>query len=590
MSALQALTTTQAQQLEEAIRLLNAGNASAAVAISARVVAAAPLAPDAQHLHALCCADMGDAEAAERAFQRALALAQQPPLILRNYVAFLCKSGLSALAAGLRVPALAVLERAVQLQPDSALAWHALGNAQRMADDLEAAEVAFRKAIALTPGYATAWVNLGAIVRLLGRSDEAITCYEQAVKAGYVGPDLTDALTGVLIDVGRVGEALVQARRVTREHPEFVPAHTTLANLLWEYGSTGVASDSAFLAAVHAQPGNSALRLAFAQFLLASRQADAALEQIRLLKAQEPSPVLIALEADALEMLGHTDQAGALYAQAHRQLGGDDPVFLNTYARHLLRAGEWQAAAERATEATMLDPGKQEAWANLATAWRLLGDPREFWLCDYQRLITMVDIETPPEFATTAEFLAALTQTLEALHTAKREPVQQSLRGGSQTAGRLFGRRDPIIEATRLALRQAVERWLATLPSDASHPFLKRKARSVRFSGSWSVRLWSSGNHVNHIHPQGWMSSAFYVALPPSVTEQASESSNAGYIKFGQPPQELNLNLPPRRLLRPEPGKLALFPSYLWHGTVPFVDDAARLTVAFDMIPSQDSP
>ena len=35
----------------------------------------------------------------------------------------------------------------------------------------------------------------------------------------------------------------------------------------------------------------------------------------------------------------------------------------------------------------------------------------------------------------------------------------------------------------------------------------------------------------------------------------------------------------------PEPGLLVLFPSYMWHGTVPFHDTAARTTIAFDVIP-----
>ena len=49
---------------------------------------------------------------------------------------------------------------------------------------------------------------------------------------------------------------------------------------------------------------------------------------------------------------------------------------------------------------------------------------------------------------------------------------------------------------------------------------------------------------------------------------------------------ELGLDLQPRMQLQPQPGKLALFPSYQWHGTVPFDDPEPRLTIAFDMQPS----
>ena len=591
-AAPRALTAAQAIQLQEAFGLLKAGKTGEALAIGQRLVSESAQAPDAQQLLAICLDASSDSAAAERVFQAALDLAPDHPMIRGNYSTLLCKLGLAALKNGHTQKALATLRRAVELQPRSARAWHALGNVHRSSHDLESAEADFRKAIELDPAYASAWVNRGMVLRLLGRPDEAITCYEQAEKAGYTGPELADALAGALLDEGRLGEAMQQVRRVTREHPDFIPGYVTLANLLWEHGPALAQAESpvaAFLAAVESQPYNHALRMEFACFLLTARQAEDALAQIKILQAQDYHPVLASLEANALEILGRTEQAGALYAQIHRAQGSKDPAFLNAYTRHLLRAGEWDAAAARATEATLIDPTNQEAWAYLGTAWRLTGDSREFWLFDYERLITMAEIEPPAGFADLPEFLQVLKITLEPLHQAKREPVQQSLRGGSQTPGRLFGRRDPVIEATRATLAQSIERHLAALPSDPNHPYLMRKARSVRFGGSWSVRLWSSGNHVNHIHPEGWMSSAFYVDLPPSVRSQGADRY-AGCIQFGQPPQELGLNLPPRLQLRPEPGKLALFPSYMWHGTVPFEDDAARLTVAFDMIPSQDSP
>lgn len=178
-----------------------------------------------------------------------------------------------------------------------------------------------------------------------------------------------------------------------------------------------------------------------------------------------------------------------------------------------------------------------------------------------------------------------LRATLERMHTARTEPLVQSLRKGSQTPGRLFGRSDPAIRIVEEALQQAIEAWLRSLPANADHPFLRRRASGVRFTGSWSVKLRSAGNHVNHIHPEGWISSAFYVSLPPSVVSADSSADRSGHIQFGQPPVELGLDLPPRRVVKPVVGTLALFPSYMWHGTVPFLDQQPRMTIAFDMIP-----
>jgi hypothetical protein len=82
------------------------------------------------------------------------------------------------------------------------------------------------------------------------------------------------------------------------------------------------------------------------------------------------------------------------------------------------------------------------------------------------------------------------------------------------------------------------------------------------------------------------MSSAFYVSLPPAMQADTENATPAGCLQLGQPLAELGLDLPPRRVLQPRPGVLALFPSYVWHGTVPFEDREPRLTIAFDMQPA----
>jgi hypothetical protein len=174
-------------------------------------------------------------------------------------------------------------------------------------------------------------------------------------------------------------------------------------------------------------------------------------------------------------------------------------------------------------------------------------------------LVSEVRVEPPPGYADYDAFLQALEATLLRLHTAGREPVNQSLRGGSQTSGGLFGRRDPVIAGLRESIARAVAnatplhcRTIPRIPSCAA-------SRSrIRFSGSWSVRLWSAGRHVSHFHQEGWISSAYYISLPPSVL-QPREGDAAGCIQFGEPPAELGLALGPRRVIRPRVGAAGAF-------------------------------
>jgi hypothetical protein len=86
---------------------------------------------------------------------------------------------------------------------------------------------------------------------------------------------------------------------------------------------------------------------------------------------------------------------------------------------------------------------------------------------------------------------------------------------------------------------------------------------------------------VNHIHQLGWISSAFHVETPAAI-----ETGQQGWLSFGEPGLPTRPPLPAEHFVKPIAGDLVLFPSYMWHGTLPFEGEAARLTIAFDAVPA----
>jgi hypothetical protein len=62
-----------------------------------------------------------------------------------------------------------------------------------------------------------------------------------------------------------------------------------------------------------------------------------------------------------------------------------------------------------------------------------------------------------------------------------------------------------------------------------------------------------------------------------------TEASQEGWIKFGEPRWPIP-GCKVERVVQPKEGRVVLFPSFMWHGTIPF-SSGERLTAPFDVVP-----
>jgi hypothetical protein len=194
------------------------------------------------------------------------------------------------------------------------------------------------------------------------------------------------------------------------------------------------------------------------------------------------------------------------------------------------------------------------------------------------------ELEAPPPWRDLSSLLADVTVSLNRLHDPKGHALLfQSLRHGTETTQDLSRSADPAIRALFGTFAAPIECYLGRV-GHGFDPLRRRNHGCWRFNGSWSVRLRSSGFHTNHVHPRGWISSACYIELPDSMSAAGSEE---GALTFGEPSLVTTPALGAEYSVRPAVGMLVLFPSYFWHGTVPFHGNQARLTVAFDAVPER---
>lgn len=101
---------------------------------------------------------------------------------------------------------------------------------------------------------------------------------------------------------------------------------------------------------------------------------------------------------------------------------------------------------------------------------------------------------------------------------------------------------------------------------------------------AWSVLAHGPGHEEWHMHQSGWITGVYYAAVPDSVK---FADDQRGCIEFGNPelPHIAREFSGKRRIVRPSPGKLLIFPSQAFHHTYPSDSSERRLAVAFDVVP-----
>lgn len=476
------------------------------------------------------------------------------------------RAALAERAAGRLLTAARMIDALLPQAPGHPAVWHTAALiAREMGQPVKASD-AVGRALALAPGHATL-LQLAARLRL-DRGLPAVEAFDRAIKAAPADPNARRGRAAALLAAEGPAAAeaeLVAAAAALADDPGI---HADLASLRLQMGA-GDSFDAGFAAAVAARPDSPDLWRIWVAVTADSpfrSRVPALIARARAAVGDQPGFALV--EAAARSDAGEHDAAEALLSAPPL---ATDPDAVVTAVRHLIRTGRLAGAAA-AAEAGLHGRHAFALWPYLATLWRVLGDPRADWLDEEPSLVRVWDL------APLLPDLAAIADHLRGLHRMKAAPPDQSVRGGTQTDGHLLLRDDPPIRRLRAAIEQVVAAHIAQLgPEDARHPTLAGPRGPFRFTGSWSVRLRDAGFHIPHTHSQGWLSSALYLALPDAPARQ-------GWLKLGEPPADLGLDLRPTRWIEPAPGRLVLFPSTMWHGTEPF-DAGERLTVAFDVVP-----
>jgi tetratricopeptide (TPR) repeat protein len=258
-------------------------------------------------------------------------------------------------------------KKVLELNPDDEAAHRNLGNMLLMTGHREesgahlskASEIKLRAAIEAAPASAPGFNSLGVLLVQTGRVQEAVAQFQIAVE---LKPDFAAAranLGGALEKLGRLDEALAQLRQTLESDSRYAPAHYNLGLVLSRRGDAGGAIRE-WLSALDLDPKYAEAHARLGDALSAQGRTAEALEHWRDSIQLEPNdaPTLrqaawvLATSPDAAVRNGA--EALAFAVRAVELSGGKDALTLDTLAAAYAEKGQFADAALTARRAQAL--------------------------------------------------------------------------------------------------------------------------------------------------------------------------------------------------------------------------------------------
>lgn len=357
-------------------------------------------------------------------------------------------------------------------------------------------------------------------------------------------------------------------------------------------------------AAAAAHPDNPAIRVALARTLERTGELEGAAKVLRAASDRFPEsePVKASLAA-ILGRLGEVDEALAL-AEGAADRGWADSLSLALFVRSG-RCGEASRFEAAVAAREPGDPGlaelrlqrlRHDPDAMLRYCEALLADRPRHTPALYHKAIALAqlgegdaavdlmgieafvadrEVATPAGFADRSQFLGLLAEEIRTAPDLRADPAGHATVAGLRT--RRFPRPGDRASAALLeAIRAAVEDYSLRLAGD--HPFVGARPDQASLT-AWGLVFGKDGRQRIHYHPEPWLTGVFYVSAPET-------EGDGGSIRIGVLPDWAGMDPPwPVLTLKPVPGRLLIFPSFVPHDTLATRAAGERIAVAFDVRP-----
>ncbi len=436
--------------------------------------------------------------------------------------------------------AVSCYEKAIQINPNYANAYNNLGTAFQKLEKFQKAKGCYEKAIQIQPNYAEAYYNLGTISRKVQEIQKAISCYEKAIQINPNNASAHNNIGTIFMESGELQKAKDCYEKAIQIQSDHVDAHNNLGNIHRELGYHEKAI-SFYQKAIQINPNFESAHYNLGAIYKKLKKYQEAINSFQKINSTSSRAQLL----ESSYFVGDLK----LYEKKLKELTNQDPLNMRVAA----------IAAY---------VSKKE---NIKNIYPFCKNPL--------KLILIKNIRN--DLTSEDQFPEILLQKLKKIK-AIWEPRTTTTTGGYQTYGNLFNSNDKIILKLKEEIKKQIIIYKRTFQS--SEDYFIKKWPSVNDLQAWYVRLPKEGYQKAHLHPPGWLSGVFYIKVPKLLKK------NEGGIKFQfygyDYPADENL---PKFIYSPKDLDLVLFPSSLFHETIPFYTNDERHCIAFDLLPIQSA-
>jgi uncharacterized protein (TIGR02466 family) len=458
-----------------------------------------------------------------------------PQTFILHHILGIAQDGLSKFA-----DAASNYTKALALQPNTPDLQFNLGIALTNIGQLAQAADSYRKAIALQPQFFEAYGNLGTVLQKQGLLDEAIKNYRKALSINEDARGHFNLGTA-LRDAGTLDEAISHFRQAIAMFANYADAHNYLGECLRDQGDMEAAIKS-YLLALSINPEHPGANYNMGEFLYLAKRFDEAViyfEHSQLDDWQERSLYCLYKAERFDELKTKLDQI-VLQTEKHQA------PFLATLSTHY------------ATNFNVTDP------------YNFCKNGFDFV---YQNSIAEL---AEPNSLLLDELLSDVS------NASIQERKQGMLHLGTQSAGNLFKRPEASFRKLGELVKQEFINYKNRF-AGAGCELIQSFPETLEFTSSWYVKMRRGGHLDAHIHEVGWISGAVYLAMPKDKKDPLEACFEYGIHGDNYPQKHNNF---PVKTIAPNVGDIVLFPSSLFHRTIPFTSNEERICIAFDLSPA----